>query len=51
MVCAVRALDRIDRTECRLRTERLFSSGAVVDGYETVYHEMLAAAGDRKVSA
>ena len=51
MVSAVRAIDRIDRAECRVRTERLFSSGAVVDGYETVYREMLATAGDRRRSA
>lgn len=51
MVCAVGALGRIDRAECRARTERLFSDGAVINAYENVYRELLAAADNRRLSA
>jgi len=40
MVKAVSALHLISRSECRARTELLFSDKAIVDAYESVYQEI-----------
>jgi glycosyltransferase involved in cell wall biosynthesis len=40
-VAAVDRIDELDRTATRERCERLFSDRAVVDGYETLYREMV----------
>ena len=49
LVAAVGRLDTISRANCRARVERLFSDRAVVDAYQNVYGEMLAAAGGTPV--
>ena len=51
LVAAVRRLDTISRADCRARVERLFSDRAVVDAYQNVYEEMIAAAGGRRSRA
>jgi len=43
LVIAARRVNSIDRAACRIRAERLFSDGALVDGYLAVYEEMMAA--------
>jgi glycosyltransferase involved in cell wall biosynthesis len=43
LVAAVSQINTINREECRLRVERLFSDRVIVDAYEKVYFEMLAA--------
>ncbi len=45
LVAAVGRLDTISRAKCRERVERFFSDRAVVDAYQNIYKEMLAAAG------
>jgi glycosyltransferase involved in cell wall biosynthesis len=42
LVKAVDRLPEIDRFNCRRRAEAMFSDRAVVDGYLTVYHGMIA---------
>jgi glycosyltransferase involved in cell wall biosynthesis len=48
LVAAVGRLDAISRADCRARVERLFCDRAVVNAYEGVYREMLAAAVERR---
>jgi glycosyltransferase involved in cell wall biosynthesis len=48
LVAAVGRLGAISRAACRARVERLFSDRAVVEAYERVYREMLAAAQGRR---
>ena len=43
-------IDSLDRAACRARVERLFSDTAVVDGYLSVYNEMLAARKTREAA-
>lgn len=43
MVAAVGKLQQIDRAKCRARAESLFSDQNVVDAYESIYREMMAA--------
>jgi glycosyltransferase involved in cell wall biosynthesis len=51
LVAAAGRLDRISRAKCRARVERLFSDRVVVDAYQNLYQEMLAAAGGRRPSS
>lgn len=44
MVDGVKRLDTLNRRACRERVELLFSDSAVVEAYERVYREMIAAA-------
>jgi glycosyltransferase involved in cell wall biosynthesis len=48
LVAAVGRIGMISRANCRARVERLFSDRAVVGAYESVYCEMIAAAGARR---
>jgi glycosyltransferase involved in cell wall biosynthesis len=48
LVAAVGWLNSINRASCRARVERLFSDCAVVDAYQNLYREMLAAARGRR---
>jgi len=41
LVAAVDRIDELDRAATRERCERLFSDRAVVDGYESLYEEMM----------
>jgi glycosyltransferase involved in cell wall biosynthesis len=40
MEAAVKALDRIDRAECRRDVVRRFSVERMVDGYESIYQSV-----------
>lgn len=42
LVAAVDRLDELDRSATRERCERLFSDRAVVDGYESLYEDMVS---------
>ncbi len=42
MAALVAELPRVDRKTCRAEAVRRFSDGAIVDGYERVYREMLS---------
>lgn len=48
LVAAVGQTAAITRANCRARVERLFSDRAVVDAYQKIYREMLAAAGSSR---
>jgi glycosyltransferase involved in cell wall biosynthesis len=41
LVAAVERIDELDRAATRTRCEKLFSDRAVVDGYESLYEEMV----------
>jgi glycosyltransferase involved in cell wall biosynthesis len=43
LVASVRQLHTISRAKCRARVERLFDDRSIVDAYEGIYFEMLAA--------
>ena len=42
LVAALGRIHEIHRPACRARVELFFSDGAVVDGYEAIYRDMLA---------
>lgn len=50
MVAAVRKIDRIDRAACRRAAEERFSVGHMVDAYERIYQEIIAAGPRRYAS-
>jgi glycosyltransferase involved in cell wall biosynthesis len=41
LVESIQHVDALSRTDCRLRVERLFSEDVVIDGYISIYREMI----------